>query len=1724
MSAWLVSAALVAVLFAPAESQNPAAASAAIEQAVRDLGDARFSVRQAAARTLWQAGLAAEPLLQRAVQNGDRETRVRARRILDDFRYGILPGVPADTVAMIRQFRDGNAPLRLAAFQTLAQRGDFDTLQRLIGLESDAAVRRQLLVMLIQSPLAVEKLADLDQLEKLVAAVSADQDEAWRRKVLAQLLFSEKMIQRLADKRELDLLVKVIERETSAEVRREMLSILFKNAVVVAVLIDKDQLDLLLKLIEKEPEKRFRGPWIGQVLGNAEAIGRLAGDERLERVLRFAQEHMEAEQRASLLPQMFQNPSVVQVLLSRLGLDRLLALIRGESDLAVRGGLLAALVKSPSLRQQLGTAEQRRFAIELAAKETDPAAKDEYLKALLTGNASYFLMLDSENRQAVWALIKTETAAAEKPAANWRADALNQLLNYAMQDAWLRTPEEIGWLLRFLRDRTSGQQRGQILLRLVSDSHLRLALQKHAPLESLLALAKSVPASARGRLLAGVVLPADSPEAQVSAERAGQLVELAGQESEAAARGDYLQSVFAHSAAMKALLQGGFYEALWTFVTTEEDLLRQAVLRAEFVRTDAALVAFAEKQPLEALLTFAQETPRAEARREYLQRLLSNEPALVRLIDTGHYEALFGLADHAEDATARRELLGRLYTSPKVVQRLADQNQIADLLAFGETCAETGQLNDYLQRLFHNQQAASTLLEQGQLDALLTLANKVQEDHHRASLVAALLNAPDVVRQIADGEPWQKLSAWIETQPESARHQLYYALFGRPECVAIHVQRGRFDDLVALIRKEPRPERRGQFLAMLINQPAVIEHLTARKNIGLLLSMAEQENDEQVRRAFLMRLVSTPAAIAALAGDGKFDPLVKLARQSDDPYLLRQLVQRLVYDDTCRRALGEAKLGGDLADLLRAETDDNARQTTARQVVANSRLVQTLVDSGQADALFEIAKLDADEHLRRLSWQRILCSPSGLVPYRIRRGELDEAQRRLEQDLKDDLGRLHLAAFLLANGRLDARIDQVRARLQQTPDAADARLLTYLARANGDAATARQAAEMSQDPALLKAVLAEQGQWAEAARLQAAHPGPPPIATALRAPEQETHQRIEQLGLLAAYQRLAGDRAAWAQTAGEIQGLAAANPEDKTLQWFCVEALVLNDRVEDGLKVLAALDPLRAFRWYSQRYQYRQALELLGWRQGVPPDRAWLESLSRDETDAEKQALQRMDGAIQVARTLHLLGRRDEAGRILDLVEAYAQERPDRDNSLSARRECWERMCLALLAMGDQPRAWTIAARALPHPQSVPSLLYRLYPQRGSEAQGWWTFFRQRHRPEPPAETFRRVHRVMTPTPQEAAAEFQQLAAEAEQMAASFSDARRNLILVATGEAALRRKQLDVACRCLQPVADSNPAAASLLAETWWQGEQWPEAAAASESVWEQDHEQLAALYLSGEALERSGREDEGRRRKEQTLAMALDSRARMTLGTALSRHGLTEEAVQQFRLVLRTAPFESWEWQAAVHSLAERVQNDNPVQAAAWFEQSLLDDLRTSFYLVSDRDYLATPAKIHRLRAVAELDAGRWEAAERHVQQALTALPGETDVSEELVPRLEQAGRKEQADGLFQRVFGVYSEAVQAYPGCALLHNNLAWTAARCGRRLEEAQRHADRAIELAPDNASYLDTLAEVCFQRGDRQSALRHSRRALELRPDDETLQQQLKRFEQNPLPGSDPRRRP
>jgi tetratricopeptide (TPR) repeat protein len=73
--------------------------------------------------------------------------------------------------------------------------------------------------------------------------------------------------------------------------------------------------------------------------------------------------------------------------------------------------------------------------------------------------------------------------------------------------------------------------------------------------------------------------------------------------------------------------------------------------------------------------------------------------------------------------------------------------------------------------------------------------------------------------------------------------------------------------------------------------------------------------------------------------------------------------------------------------------------------------------------------------------------------------------------------------------------------------------------------------------------------------------------------------------------------------------------------------------------------------------------------------------------------------------------------------------------------------------------------------------------------------------------------------------------------------------------------------------------------------------------------------------------------------------------------------------------------------------------------------------------------------------------------------------------------------------------QAVATGPDCATCNNNLAWLLARDGRA-KEALAYSNRAVDLAPWNPSFLDTLAEVAVALSQCGKAEKLQRRALRM----------------------------
>jgi predicted Zn-dependent protease len=83
----------------------------------------------------------------------------------------------------------------------------------------------------------------------------------------------------------------------------------------------------------------------------------------------------------------------------------------------------------------------------------------------------------------------------------------------------------------------------------------------------------------------------------------------------------------------------------------------------------------------------------------------------------------------------------------------------------------------------------------------------------------------------------------------------------------------------------------------------------------------------------------------------------------------------------------------------------------------------------------------------------------------------------------------------------------------------------------------------------------------------------------------------------------------------------------------------------------------------------------------------------------------------------------------------------------------------------------------------------------------------------------------------------------------------------------------------------------------------------------------------------------------------------------------------------------------------------------------------------------------------------------------------------------------------------------LQTKPEDALALNNLAWVSHQL--KDPKALEYAEKANQLAPDNAAILDTLGELLLEKGDVKRAVEMHQKAVELAPDSAALRMNLAR---------------
>jgi tetratricopeptide (TPR) repeat protein len=206
------------------------------------------------------------------------------------------------------------------------------------------------------------------------------------------------------------------------------------------------------------------------------------------------------------------------------------------------------------------------------------------------------------------------------------------------------------------------------------------------------------------------------------------------------------------------------------------------------------------------------------------------------------------------------------------------------------------------------------------------------------------------------------------------------------------------------------------------------------------------------------------------------------------------------------------------------------------------------------------------------------------------------------------------------------------------------------------------------------------------------------------------------------------------------------------------------------------------------------------------------------------------------------------------------------------------------------------------------------------------------------------------------------------------------------------------------------------------------------------------------------------------------NARAHAGMGYITLAQGRLTASIEHFNRAIELDPksYEAYTGRAAAH------------EANSQIDLSIEDMLRGLALLPDDEDKAAAYIQLGSVCAA----LGDWKRAALAWSEAL---------------KLEPTGKLHADRGSVYMKIGAYDQAAADFRAAALLdpdnavaHANLAWVLVyHLGANYEEALRHAQRAVELAPD-AGRHDTLALAYHKTGQLQKALEQYGMAVQLNP--------------------------
>jgi tetratricopeptide (TPR) repeat protein len=688
---------------------------------------------------------------------------------------------------------------------------------------------------------------------------------------------------------------------------------------------------------------------------------------------------------------------------------------------------------------------------------------------------------------------------------------------------------------------------------------------------------------------------------------------------------------------------------------------------------------------------------------------------------------------------------------------------------------------------------------------------------------------------------------------------------------------------------------------------------------------------------------------------------------------------------------------------------------------------------------------------------------------------LDGKHAKLEELLEggltgsDSLPYASYAVYHLQRGNLDAKIKEWEKLAAAGATPRTNQVLAHLYRAKGDLTAARRFAEAAKANDLLETILIEQEDWKALVKLL---DKPLPPGQVLPAAPDYWIVCL----------RLAGDKD---RAEGELRKLTRNDP----VGHGGVPSYLLAGRPDAAATILRQRgDLVHGFELLNYQHHFREAFTSL--ERLRPPPGQGLDFNS--EALIMKQYARLGDRKKALESSNRIVAEFNRGGNFNGYQILIQPE-----YQCGLRNEAFEHAAVMIEKTNtDQDNPPT-------------NVLPFIFPNCTNSANAWWTFMRKQYPKETIAERLKRMRDLLEP--KKALTEPPALLKAMEAEYAKKTPESANWLPALTETARLLGLEAQER-RYLEQQAETKTADILYrLGDLHAEHKRWKEAAEIYRQLWEQEKRDPLALALYGWALTQSGQEKEGQRLSEIATLIPLGSQeARSALAEGLMDHGRLDASLREWSLVNLFASPSPRATMAARYCAEKAAAEKDAARSAMFRQKQLLGEARDGLQLEIEKPF-ALGLSVREKKARALVAAGRVEEARKEAQAILELSPGRVELAIELVPELTKRGQKKEADELFNRILAVHEGLCKQYPDSAWAHNNVAWLCARCRRNLDTGLEHARKAVTLEPESAGPLDTLAEVHFQRGEKDKALEASRKSTRLSPTFPYFRQQCERIQ-------------